>query len=191
MRNIYFVRHSIRDFVEKEDAKVQLTEEGSVLADSLKHYFIDKEITEIFSSPYLRTMATIEPTAYYLGLEINEVFDFRERCVGNWVEDFEAYSKVSWENFDYQNSNGESLNQVLERVSSAFEHVLRCSKGNIIICGHGTALAVLFNKITTGNFQLQELQKMTMPDIYFAACDSKGKVHSFQRCYRDVDKNTG
>ena len=61
MRSIYFIRHSIRDFTVREDKEVPLTAEGVVLAEKLTPFFINKEITAIYSSTYLRAVQTAKP----------------------------------------------------------------------------------------------------------------------------------
>lgn len=84
MKQIYFVRHSIRDTsVTHEEAP--LTREGHRLAKNLSSYFIDEEIQHIFSSPFQRTIDTIRPTATSLGLPIIEKQALRERKTGSWL----------------------------------------------------------------------------------------------------------
>jgi Fructose-2,6-bisphosphatase len=70
IRKIYFVRHSIRDFTYQQDATARLTQEGIRLSHQLKTFFLDKNITYIYSSPYTRAIQTIQPTAHLLQLPI-------------------------------------------------------------------------------------------------------------------------
>lgn len=166
MRHIYFVRHSLRDFTIREDREVPLTVEGLDLAKELKPYFVDKDISIIFSSPYLRAIQTIEPTAELLNINIVLEEELRERAVGDWVENFSEFSNKQWSDFDYKLENGESLNQVRQRIVSVYEKILKQEESNIIISGHGTSLAILFNAILDGDFGFEDFNKMKMPDIY-------------------------
>ncbi|MCR8969348.1 histidine phosphatase family protein [Facklamia sp. 7083-14-GEN3] len=144
MRKIYLVRHSIRDLTVKNE-QAPLTDEGKKLAEKLASFFEEKEISEIYSSPYLRVKQTIEPTAERLDLKIFYQKDLRERTIGEWVEDFPSFSQNQWNNFNYKLTTGESLNEVSHRVLSCFEEIIEQSQGNIIIASHGTALSVLMN----------------------------------------------
>lgn len=79
MKRIYFVRHSIRDNRITNDRKAPLTQQGKKLADALSSYFQDKQIQSIYSSPYLRALETIQPTAKSLQLPITQSEMLRER----------------------------------------------------------------------------------------------------------------
>lgn len=168
MKKIYFVRHSIRDFTNKEDRLVPLTNEGLCSAENLKSFFIDKNISNIYSSPYTRAMQTIEPTAKMIGTNMILEENLRERTVGRWVDDFSEFSTNQWRDFNFKLANGESLNEVQCRMTLLYNDILTQNQSNIIISGHGTSLAVLFNEILGGRFGLDEFTKMKMPDIYCA-----------------------
>lgn len=63
-----------------------------------------------------------------------------------WIEDFTAFSKAQWADFDYKLSDGESLNEVQSRNISALNSVLGKHKDkNIAIGSHGTALSTIIN----------------------------------------------
>ncbi len=168
MRKIYFVRHSIRDLTNQEDQTAPLTQKGQQLADQLKYFFAEKQIQHIYSSPYLRTLQTIRPTAELLGLDILTEHDLRERAVGTWVEHFNEFAKQQWQDFDYHLAGGESLRQVQQRMLTCYQAILKQNSGNLIIGGHGTALAILFHELTAGAFDFAAFQQMTMPDIFLA-----------------------
>lgn len=180
MKQIYFVRHSIRDTsVTHEEAP--LTREGHRLAKNLSSYFIDKEIQHIFSSPFQRTIDTIRPTATSLGLSIIEKQALRERKTGSWLETgFDLYAKRQWADFDYKMEQGESLREVKERILPVFQEILTNHAGHSIICGHGTAFSVLFHELTHQHFGYQQFMKLQMPDIYVASFDSKHRCIDFR-----------
>ncbi|MBO0428928.1 histidine phosphatase family protein [Vagococcus fluvialis] len=168
MKNIYFVRHSLRDFTIRDDKSVPLTSDGKNLARKLVPFFLDKNIEKIYTSPYLRAVQTIEPVASELNIKPIQIEDLRERNVGKWVENFSEFSRNQWNDFDFKLENGESLNEVKNRMLATFDNILKEQDSNVIISGHGTSLAILFHEITEGKFGFREFNEMKMPDIYCA-----------------------
>lgn len=180
MRSIYFIRHSIRDFTVREDKEVPLTAEGAVLAEKLTSFFVNKEITATYSSPYLRAVQTAKPVAEFFGLELTIKEDLRERAVGAWIDNFSAFSLNQWNDFDFKLEDGESLNEVKKRMKKTYDEILKQEESNIIISGHGTALAVLFNDILAGEFNYEDFNDMKMPDIYCAKYEGDTLIHFFK-----------
>lgn len=179
MQIIYLVRHSIRDTsIQSEHAP--LTVEGIELAEALAHYFEPKGIKRIVASPYLRVRQTIAPTADRLGIPC--LFDTRlqERKIGEWVEDFHHFSSQQWTDFDFCIKGGESLNQVRPRVREAFDEAITLTTDPMIIAGHGTALAVLINDLSGGNFGFHDFLVMRQPDI-FRLTWSEGHLVNWQK----------
>lgn len=168
MKQIYFVRHSIRDITNKNDQDAPLTSLGKRKAHQLIDFFQDKAIERIFASPYVRTLQTVQPLADFFDLEIVTDSNLRERKVGTWVSDFPTFARKQWQDFDYRLPKGESLNQVKQRILPSYQHILNHSAKTIIICGHGTAFSVLFHHLTQGNFTYQDFEQMQMPDIFLA-----------------------
>jgi 2,3-bisphosphoglycerate-dependent phosphoglycerate mutase len=106
----------------------------------------DKGITNVYSSPYKRSVDTIRHFADSCGLEIKTHENFRERNVGTWVEDFKAYSANQWSDFGHKLEGGECLREVQQRNISALQEVLNeCNGKSIAIATHGTALSTIIN----------------------------------------------
>lgn len=110
--DIYFVRHAQSDLSIKDDVIRPLTQKGIKDAKKVTVALIDKNITAIYSSPFKRAVDTIRDFAERSGLEIIIDNDFREREVGEWVEDFEVFSRKQWGDFDFRFAQGESLREV-------------------------------------------------------------------------------
>ncbi|MHC5250381.1 histidine phosphatase family protein [Enterococcus sp. LJL90] len=166
MKKVYFVRHSIRAFKEKNDREDPLTTRGLELSEGLTNFFVDKKISKIYSSPFLRTIQTITPTSNLLDLPIIQVEDLKERAVGKWIDNFSEYSAQQWKDFSFKLENGESLRDVQNRIVRAYEKILSQKGNDIIICGHSTAFAALFHYLLKGNYGIDELSRMKMPDIF-------------------------
>ena len=146
MTEIYFVRHSISDLSVKDDLSRPLTKEGLIKAEELLTIFDKIHIDLIFSSPYKRTVDTVEPIALNKKLDIKIEEDFRERKIDGWIENFNEYSKKQWEDFGYKSGKGESLSEVQSRNIKALEKILADNTDKRIIIGtHGTALSTILN----------------------------------------------
>ncbi len=168
MTNVYFVRHAEPDFNIHDDIKRPLTEKGKTDAKLVSMYLRDKEIHEVFSSPFLRAIDTVKDFADEVGLSIKIIQDFRERRVDSvWIEDFLSFTKKQWEDFDYKLSDGESLREVQNRNINALSEVLCLyEERNIVIGTHGTALSTIINYYqNTYGYNDFEKMRMLMPWI--------------------------
>ncbi len=150
LTNFYFVRHAQSDTRIREDAIRPLTPKGLQDARRVSKTLVNLNINKIFSSPYLRTMQTVQHFAETHELPICQVDDFRERAVGGWVNDFRAFSRKQWEDFTFKLEGGESLKEVQERNIKALLQLKKENVGlNIAVGTHGTALATIINYYDT------------------------------------------
>ena len=110
-------------------------------------FLVDKHIDVVLSSPYKRAIDTVKDFADSYGIEINVIYDFRERKVeSGWIEDFTSFTKMQWNDFTYKLSDGECLQEVQTRNMSALQQVLNKYAGkNIVVGSHGTALSTIIN----------------------------------------------
>lgn len=118
-------------------------DDRKLVTDFLK----DKNIDVVLSSPYKRSVDTVKDLADMFGFHIETIFDFRERKMGSvWIDDFTAFSKRQWVDFDYKDSDGESLREVQHRNVTALKAVIKKYENqNIVIGSHGTALSTIIN----------------------------------------------
>lgn len=152
MTTVYFVRHAQPNYENHDDLTRELTEKG--LQDRMQVVEVLREIPihAVLSSPYERAVDTVQPLAERRGLPIITDTDFRERKVGDgWLEDFTAFAKRQWADFDFALEHGESLRQVQARNVAALERVLEQYHGKTIVIGsHGTALSTLVEHFAPG-----------------------------------------
>ena len=88
-------------------------------------FLVDKHIDIVLSSPYKRAVDTVTDFADSYGIEIDIIYDFRERKVeSGWIEDFTSFTKMQWNDFTYKLSDGECLQEVQARNMSALQQVL-------------------------------------------------------------------
>ena len=148
---VYFVRHAQPDFAVRDDSTRPLSEKGMADARRVTATLIDMNITAMYSSPFKRAVDTISGLAESIGIEVTVERDFRERKVGEWVEDFRAFSQKQWEDFDYKLAEGESLREVQKRnIFALFEVIGKNHGRSVVIATHGTALSTIVNYFDPG-----------------------------------------
>lgn len=143
----YFIRHAQPNYNNHDDMTRELNEKGICDRVLVTKFLSNEKIDVILSSPYKRSIDTVSDFADVYNLKINIVDDFRERKVDNvWIDDFEAFTKRQWEDFDYKLSDGECLHDVQKRNIKALKTALKDYYGkNIVVGSHGTALSAIIN----------------------------------------------
>lgn len=104
-------------------------------------------IDGIYSSNYVRAIATAKYIADINGLDVNVVSDFSERKFGVnvWSELPDDFEKRQFYDENYKIGDGESLNEVQERMHKALIQVLELNKRKkVCIISHATAMTTLF-----------------------------------------------
>lgn len=145
--HIYFVRHAEPNYNNHDDLTRELTEKGLRDRELVTAYLVDKQVDIVLSSPYKRAVDTVAHFASGCGLPITTIHDFRERKVDSgWIDDFDAFTRRQWENFDYKLNDGEALSEVQKRNVSALQDVIKFHAGKTVVIGsHGTALSTIIN----------------------------------------------
>lgn len=147
MTTIYFIRHAEPNYNNHNDLSRELSPKGLKDRKLVTEYLKDKNIQVALSSPFKRAIDTIKDFTDGENLPIEIIDDFRERRVDSgWIEDFNAFAKAQWADFDYKLSDGECLREVQERNIAALKQVVKQYKDkNIIVGSHGTALSTIIN----------------------------------------------
>lgn len=143
----YFVRHAQSNLENHDDATRELSEKGLIDRSLVTRFLKEARAGVVLSSPYKRAVDTVFEYADARGLPVECVDGFRERRIGGeWIEDYEAYARRQWEDFDYKLPDGESLNEVMDRNLRALMDALKKFPGKSIAVGsHGTALSTLIH----------------------------------------------
>jgi len=131
----------------KDDLTRPLSARGLKKTDELVKTFDKIRIDKIFSSPYKRTIQTLEPVSKTKKLKILLINDFRERKISDdWINYFDEYCKKQWEDFSYKLENGESLSETQERNIRSLNEIINQNRDKTMIIGtHGTALSTIIN----------------------------------------------
>ncbi|NMB89499.1 MAG: histidine phosphatase family protein [Chloroflexi bacterium] len=155
MAELWFVRHGETDFnivgryCGSTDAP--LNAHGLEQAEALAQTMAGKKFDVIFSSDLCRAYVTAQATAQVLAMEINVDPRLREINQGEWegmfytdiVKQMEAQLQEKRENpLYFRPPQGETLVEVIERVSQAVDDIARAyPAGKILIFSHGLAIA--------------------------------------------------
>ena len=147
MTNIYFVRHAEPNYDNHDDLTRELSPKGMKDRELVTEFLADKQVGVVLSSPYKRAVDTVAHFASLRDLPITTIHDFRERKVDSvWIDDFDAFTRNQWADFNYKLSGGETLAEVQKRNIAALWEVIEQHKGKTVVIGsHGTAMSTIIN----------------------------------------------
>jgi len=147
LTRIYFVRHAEprRDW--EDDETRALTGRGMRGAEEVTKFFKNIHLDAVYASTYKRAVQTVSGTAATHGLEVKCDIRFRERTCGKkgnaGANQFGIFEQ-RWQNRDWCEEGGETINQTQRRNSEALAAVLNNDAGKTVVIGtHGTALSTI------------------------------------------------
>lgn len=162
---VYITRHSMpfRDLFENynasEDTQLRnekniLSVEGERRAKLLSENIELQDIDLVYSSHYVRCMSTAKYVVENNNIKLNVDERFGERKFG--VDKISNLPKTffvdQFKNRNYKIGDGESLREVKERITTAFNEILNNNPSKkILIVSHGTALSLLLENWCTLN----------------------------------------
>lgn len=145
MTKVYFVRHAQPEHSWEDDRTRPLTKDGVEDSKMVTKVLKNIRVHYCYSSPYKRSFETVKESAKVHNLDILTDERFRERKKGPNGNEFGIFQK-RWNDFDYHEDGGESLNMVQKRNIEALLEILNNHKDeNLIIGTHGTALSTILN----------------------------------------------
>lgn len=175
------VRHAHAEWV--PDEARPLSPRGRRQARALARLLEPRRPEIVYSSPYPRSVQTVEPLAETLDVPIELVEGLRERMLAEApVPDFEAAMRQSWEDFSCCFPGGETSAVAQQRVWSAFQGLLRRHDRGVIAAGtHGNILALLLNRIDPAH-DYEFWCSLSWPDVY-ALTVEQGRVLNIERLW--------
>ncbi|ASS65092.1 MULTISPECIES: histidine phosphatase family protein [unclassified Paenibacillus] len=183
MKTVYLIRHAHSVYTPDERGR-PLSDAGKMdagrVADLLEH----EEIAEIWSSPYRRSVQTVEKLASRLAQPIRLQEGFKERLLSEApVRDFEASVKRLWEEPEHALPGGESNRMATLRGMEALRGVLESSRSSRIAVGtHGNIMAMMMNALD-GSFGYEFWRGLEMPDIYKLSFGTEGRYKGAERIW--------
>lgn len=125
----------------------ELSMSGRLQVEALAKRIAGENPDAIFSSPLQRALTTASAISRATGVEVRALDDLREMNYGRWEgrsflevrqQDDEIYRR--WiADPDWACPGGESHNDVLRRVTRAFEQI---DGGRVVVVTHGTAIRI-------------------------------------------------
>ena len=157
---IYLMRHSIpfkehrgttntNETILIENEKSPLSIAGEKLAEEKSSQEEFKNLDIVYSSNYVRAMATAKyfASANNLKVNIDEVFNERIHGVDSWSDLPQELELKQFNDENYKVGYGESQKEVKTRMFNGLMKVLNENKGKrIAIISHSTAIAFLLKK---------------------------------------------
>ena len=135
MKTIILVRHSIPQKLHIENKDIPLSKEGIEKAKELLSF---NHVDYLYSSTYLRAYQTAQVLSHKIIKD--------ERLIERLIGDEETADKKQWkmqyDNHDYKNKNGESLNEVKQRMSACIQDILTNMNDHetSIVVSHATSI---------------------------------------------------
>ncbi len=146
MTQIYFVRHAQPDYRQGVNSTFALSDEGMI--DRLKAAEVLEGISFdcAVSSPYRRSLETIEPILKSRKLSVVTDERLRERDNPGGSSNSHEMFRKRWSDFDFHEEGGESLHSTQQRNIAALNDIAEKYKDKTILVGtHGTALSTIIN----------------------------------------------
>ena len=135
MKTIILVRHSIPQKLNIENKDIPLSKEG---IEKAKELLCFNHVDYLYSSTYLRAYQTAQVLSHKIIKD--------ERLIERLIGDEETADKKQWkmqyDNHDYKNKNGESLNEVKQRMSACIQDILTNMNDHetSIVISHATSI---------------------------------------------------
>ncbi|MCA1054738.1 histidine phosphatase family protein [Rossellomorea aquimaris] len=168
MKTLYIVRHAK---AEGQDFHAPLTREGEEQAGQLASFLKEYPVEAIFSSPFKRTLQTIQPFADCTGIPIKEDERLGERILSERDHpDWKEMLRKTFEDFSLSFPGGESNEQGLGRASSFIEDMLKSKEDHIVVVSHGN-LTTLLLRYFDEKYGYDELFALSNPDVYLVEVD--------------------
>ncbi len=145
-----------------------LTSEGVAQAEALADELTRLGPVLIVSSPYLRAVQTVEPTAVALGVPVHRDHALREWDSGlAFTPEYARHYAESWADPHHARPGGESLHELSVRATDVLTSLARQHPdGTVVVGSHGTFISralVGFGR-TTVDWPFS--RAMPMPAIY-------------------------
>jgi 2,3-bisphosphoglycerate-dependent phosphoglycerate mutase len=130
-----------------------LTDAGRAAAAELAAELDGYVITAIYSSPYTRSLETIEPIARGRGLEVQVITDLRERRLAvEPMDDWRVQLERAWADAEFVLPGGES-GRAAQRRAVATLDLLRSRHpdgGRIVLGSHGNLISLILQALEPG-----------------------------------------
>ncbi|MCR8847973.1 histidine phosphatase family protein [Rossellomorea sp. SC111] len=168
--HIYMIRHGDSP-IEGPERTRGLTEKGIADAHKVTELLIKEDIDVVVSSPYLRSILTVEGVSQHIGQAVIVEEDLKERVFStddHRLSDQELLPllEASFRDPDFALEGAESNAECQSRAISVLNKLLQANEGKKIAVGtHGAIMTLMMGHYDC-RFDLSFLHSTSKPDIY-------------------------
>ncbi len=167
---IYMVRHG-ESPKEGNDRTRELTNKGYLDAQRVTDILKDEKIDAVVSSPYIRSLLTVEKIAQEIGQEVLVFEDLKERIFSpenKRLEDKELVQILEKSFFDsnFSLEGGESNADCQKRAIRVLKELLDTMRNKKVVIGTHGAVMTLMMGYFDSTYDLDFLHSTSKPDIY-------------------------
>ena len=167
---IYLVRHG-ESPKEGNDRTRGLTDKGYLDAQRVTGILKDEKIDAVVSSPYIRSLLTVEKIAQEIGQEVLVFEDLKERIFSpenKRLEDKELVQILDKSFFDsnFSLEGGESNADCQKRAIRVLKELLDTMRDKKVVIGTHGAVMTLMMGYFDSIYDLDFLHSTSKPDIY-------------------------
>mgnify|MGYP000040504373 CR=1 FL=1 len=190
MTKVYLVRHGETEW--NASSKVQgnmdteLNDKGIKQAELVALRLAKENIDVLYTSSLKRAKATAEMIGKQIKLEVNELHEFREICLGPWEgltlkeinESYTEHYRIYRESpSDFNMPGAETFLQVSERFCNAINNITTQNKDkNIVIVSHGAAIKAAI--ITILGIDIVHYNKFRIDNASISILNFSDKYHN-------------
>lgn len=171
MTTIYLVRHAESPKTDLSERTRGLTDAGQLAAKRVTRFLTTEKIDLFYSSPYQRSLLTIEGAALYFGKDIQIDEDLRE-CdfsgQNQTMPQADVYPLVRqmFANHTFSRDGSETFRSCQRRGIKILMEILQEHEGKRIVIGtHGMIMTAMLHHFDA-MYDFYFLQQTTKPDIY-------------------------
>lgn len=167
---IYMVRHG--DSPKEGNERTRgLTEKGKLDAQRIAEVLKNEGINTVISSPYSRSILTVEPLAKQIGQEVLIIEDLKERIFtaeNERISDRELFPLLekSYVDPNFSLKGGEMNADCQKRAVKVLKEILNTYIGKKVVIGtHGLVMTLMMGDYDL-SYDLTFLHNTSKPDIY-------------------------
>lgn len=167
---VYMVRHG-ESPKEGNERTRGLTEKGCSDVKRVTDILKDEDINIVVSSPYIRSILTVEQLVNHIGEEVLVFEDLKERkffSENNRVSDKELFPLLekSFSESNFSLEGGESNDDCQKRAIKILKELLETFRDKKIVIGTHGAVMTLMMGYFDSTYNLDFLHSTSKPDIY-------------------------
>lgn len=189
---VYMVRHG-ESPKEGNERSRGLTEKGYLDAQRVADILKNEEIHVVVSSPYIRSILTVESLAQQIGEEVLVFEDLKERVFSsedNRIHDKELglLLEESFSESSFSIEGGESNADCQKRAIKVLKELLETYRDKKLLIGTHGAVMTLMMGYFDSYYDLNFLLSTSKPDIYRMEFNEKGLLVNVQRLRDGVNQ---